>query len=129
MKAILIEDDSAVRDAIVRMLAKRQLDLTPITDTRSAPDVAARLEPDIILLAAAELYDRRGRYLPELLKAKCPYSCLVVLGGPEPAPTCNLWKDVDTFLSYPVDAARLEAAIDRCRTETANESTASEVRA
>lgn len=126
MKAVLVQDDLAVRESLLLMLQQSGVGRIEVSDSAGSVKLVARISPDVILLAAADVYDRFGRYLPGLFHCGSPRSKVLLLGGRQPA--AGAMSAVDAFLPYPIDAQRLAAAIAAVMAPVSAEKTSSRPR-
>ncbi len=112
MRAVLIQDDVVSLDALRPMLANRGIKRVEVAEGSEAVRLVSRVNPELVLLPAAEVYDRFGHYLPALLHDASPSARVLLLGGHKPSSKGLPWPNVDGFLPYPIDAERLSEAID-----------------
>jgi DNA-binding response OmpR family regulator len=107
MKVLLQDGNEAMRAAIRPMLAAHGVGLLEAGSPWEAAAVAARHEPDIVLLSAADVYSA-GREVPALLAGRTRRIPTLLLGGT--AGDARRFP-VDGCLPYPFDAQRLLASI------------------
>jgi len=110
MRVLLQDENEAMRAVIRPMLAGHGMSLIEAVSPWEAAALAARHQPDIVLLSAADVY-YSGREVPGLLASRARQIPTLLLGATEPRSTQAQRFPVDGYLPYPFDAERLLAAI------------------
>jgi len=107
VKVLLQDEDEAMRAAIRPMLAAGGIGLVEAGSPWEAAALAARHQPDVVLLSVADVYCN-GREVPALLASRAKRIPTLLLGATE----ADVRRfPVDGCLPYPFDAEGLLARI------------------
>ncbi len=114
-RILVVEDDTATRESLRRVLELEGCDLDMVGDGEKAVGALAQRTYDVIILDIA-LPKMSGTDVMEYIASSTPevLSSVVVVTGLEAQEIRKLFPDICETLSKPVMPGRLIAAIRRC---------------